>query len=79
MESIHTPNSYKEASTNFNWQDAMTEEIVALETNQTWEVVSPSSSVSIIRSKWVFSVKLRPDGTLDRYKAQLVAQGNKQE
>ncbi|RVW37445.1 Retrovirus-related Pol polyprotein from transposon TNT 1-94 [Vitis vinifera] len=30
-------------------------------------------------SKWVSSVKLRSDGSLDRYKARLIALGNKQE
>jgi hypothetical protein len=25
--------------------------------------------------KWVFKKKLRPDGTIDKYKAQLVAKG----
>ena len=73
MEYIPIPNSYEEASSDPNWQDAMTEEIVALETNQTWEVVSPPFGVSISGSKWVFSVKLQPSGTLGRCKARLVA------
>lgn len=77
MESIPIPNSYKEANIDPNWQDAMTDEIVALKTNQTWEVVSPPAA-SIMGSKRVYSNKLKPDGTLDRYKARLVAQGYKQ-
>lgn len=32
-----------------------------------------------IGSKWVFSIKLRSDGSLDRYKAWPVVLGNKQE
>jgi hypothetical protein len=42
-------------------------------------VVPCLSNVKAIGCKWVYSVKLCFDGTLDRYKAQLVALGNKQE
>jgi hypothetical protein len=33
----------------------------------------------VIDCKWVYSIRLHFDGTLDRYKAWLVALGNKQE
>ncbi|XP_058077564.1 uncharacterized mitochondrial protein AtMg00810-like [Magnolia sinica] len=42
-------------------------------------MVSCPSHVKLIGSKWVFSVKLRPDRSVDRYKARLVALGNRQE
>jgi hypothetical protein len=35
--------------------------------------------VKAVGCKWVFSIKLRSDGTLDWYKARLVALGNMQE
>ncbi|GKV06593.1 hypothetical protein SLEP1_g18466 [Rubroshorea leprosula] len=37
------------------------------------------SNVSIIGSRWVFSIKLKIDDSIERYKARLVAQGYKQE
>ena len=37
------------------------------------------SNVKAIGCKWVYSIKLYYDGTLNQYKAQLVALGNKQE
>ncbi|KAL6324951.1 hypothetical protein AAG906_019859 [Vitis piasezkii] len=49
------------------WQNAMQAELQALEENHTWDIVP------------FFSVKLHSDGSLDRYKARLVALGNKQE
>ena len=54
----------------------MEEELSALQQNQTWVTVPCPSSVKPIGSKWVYSIKLKADGTLDRYKARLVALGN---
>ena len=50
-------------------------EIVALEANGTWDLVSLPYDVSPIGSKWVFEIKRRADGSLERYKARLVEKG----
>ena len=57
----------------------MDEEIEALNANHTWDFVSQPSTTSVIGSEWVYTIKVKPNGTLDRYKACLVAQGYKQE
>lgn len=57
----------------------MEEELLALKENDTWDIVSCPSNVRPIGCKWVYSIKLHSDGTLDRYKARLVVLGNKQE
>ena len=57
----------------------MVEELAALEHNGTWDLVSPPSGVRPITCKWVYKVKTRSDGSLERHKARLVARGFQQE
>ncbi|KAL0423542.1 UNVERIFIED_CONTAM: hypothetical protein Sradi_0889000 [Sesamum radiatum] len=52
--------------------------LLALEQKQTWEVVPLADGKQAIGCKWVFTVKLKDDGSLDRYKVQLVAKGYSQ-
>ncbi|KAL6346216.1 hypothetical protein AAG906_027970 [Vitis piasezkii] len=51
----------------------MEQEYQALLKNQTWSLVPPPSNAKIIRCKWVFKLKHKPDGSIDRYKARLKA------
>ncbi|XP_071677072.1 uncharacterized protein [Lolium perenne] len=57
----------------------MAQEIAALERTGTWDVVTPPSSVRPITCKWVYKIKNRSDGSLERYKARLVARGFQKE
>jgi len=41
----------------------------------TWDVVERQASSNVVDSKWVFKVKKIADGTIDKYKACLVARG----
>jgi hypothetical protein len=56
----------------------MDEEYRALMKNNTWHLVSPSSASNIIDCKWVFKIKRKHDGSVERYKVRLVAKGFKQ-
>ena len=53
----------------------MGEEMQALIQNETWELVPKLKDVKPISCKWVYMLKVRPDGLIKRYKARLVAQG----
>ena len=69
------PKSVSEAQTHPGWQQAMIEEMTALHANNTWELVPLPSGKSIVGCRWVYTVKVGPDGKIDRLKARLVAKG----
>jgi len=55
------------------------EETAALERTGTWDLVPIPTHVRPITCKWVYKVKTHSDGSLERYKACLVAHGFQQE
>jgi hypothetical protein len=79
LSSVSVPTCYSQAVKDVRWIKAMNEELQALQENFTWDIVSCPPDVKPIGCKWVYSVKLNSDGSLNRYKARLVALGNKQE
>ncbi|CAN0896019.1 Retrovirus-related Pol polyprotein from transposon TNT 1-94 [Linum grandiflorum] len=76
---VAIPSSYKEACLDPRWNQAMKEENQALIDNGTWTIVPRPDDATVIGSRWVYTIKFKPDGTIDRYKARLVAQGYRQE
>ena len=46
--------------------------------NATWEVIERPYGCKPIESRWVFKKKLRPNGTIKRYKVSLVIKGYSQ-
>ncbi|KAK6128802.1 hypothetical protein DH2020_037438 [Rehmannia glutinosa] len=53
----------------------MHQELQALERNNTWSLTHLPKGKKAIGCKWVYKVKLNPDGTVARHKARLVAKG----
>jgi hypothetical protein len=51
----------------------MTEELSALNRTGTWDIVPLPPNVVPITCKWVFKVKTKSIGSIERYKARLVA------
>ncbi|CAM8996453.1 unnamed protein product [Rhodiola kirilowii] len=72
------PNSVSEALAHSGWRDAMVEEMNALDANGTWVLTDLPPGARSIGCKWVFTVKVNPDGSVARLKARLVAKGYSQ-
>ena len=79
VEEEREPTSFEEASQKTEWIKAMEEEIKALVENQTWDLVPKPRDVKPVSCKWVYKIKTRPDGSIERYKARLVARGFSQQ
>lgn len=69
------PCGFKSAAKNPAWLSAMEDEMQALRSNNTWDLVPRPSTSNIVGSKWVYRTKYNSDGTIQRLKARLVAQG----
>lgn len=50
----------------------MQTEISALEQNRTWDITSLPPEKNVIGCKWVYKIKHKSDGSIERRKANLV-------
>ena len=61
------------------WQDAMQAEYDSLMKNGVFKLVKLPNGRDVLDNKWVFKIKRNSDGTIQRYKARLVARGFSQQ
>lgn len=72
------PNTYEEAVASVDrnkWLEAMQEELNSLVKNQTYDLVTLPKDKRAIECRWVFRIKRNKDGSIERFKARLVARG----
>ncbi|GAA0146183.1 transmembrane signal receptor [Lithospermum erythrorhizon] len=72
------PYLFKQANGSVEWRQAIQEEIAILEKNHTWEVVDLPTGHNPIGCKWIYKVKCKKDGSVERLKAKFVAKGYNQ-
>ncbi|KAK4270798.1 hypothetical protein QN277_019568 [Acacia crassicarpa] len=75
VEKESIPRNFEEAISDPKWKQAIEEELRALHKNGTWKITDLPRGKSVVSSKWVFTVKYNPDGSVNKYKARLVARG----
>ena len=72
------PLSYTEAACEEEWIRAMREEMLAIDRNDTWELVTPPPNCRPIGLKWIFKLEKNPRGEVIKYKARLLVKGYSQ-
>ena len=80
---VGEPESYAEAMTRpeeerKHWHKAALDEIQSLIENGTFELVQLPPGRKAIGSRWTFKLKRNADGSIERYKGRVVAQGYSQ-
>ncbi|KAI3638829.1 hypothetical protein MIR68_003327 [Amoeboaphelidium protococcarum] len=80
-DSRHIPQTYREAMTlpdSGFWQEAVDSEWGSMLKNETLERCVLPPGRKALPCRWVFKIKIKSDGTIERYKARLVIKGFKQ-
>ncbi|KAH9141879.1 hypothetical protein AeRB84_013996, partial [Aphanomyces euteiches] len=75
---VPVPRSYAEAKASKfwpHWLNAIKSEFNSLITNGTWKYIKGKSHDRLLSTTWVFRVKEKEDGSIDRFKARLVVRG----
>nr|GEV49902.1 putative ribonuclease H-like domain-containing protein [Tanacetum cinerariifolium] len=72
------PSSFEQALKSEKYKKAMDDEMKALKKNKTWDQCALPQEKKPVGCRWIFTVKYKPDGRVERYKVQLVAKGHTQ-
>ena len=73
------PSTWQQAMKHKYWRDAMSREFNSTNENRTSDLVEASQHMNVVVCRWVFTIKYNPDGSIDKYKAQIVAKGYHQQ
>ena len=69
------PKTFQQAMKSDKWKKTVNVELEAMEQNRTWDIVSLPVGKNVVGCRWIFTIKYNADGTVERNKGRLVAQG----
>ena len=72
---VQLPRTIHEALNQSDWRKVVFYEMSALEKTSTWEIVDLPKDKNMVGCKWIFTIKHRANGSVERLKARLVAKG----
>ncbi|GJZ91070.1 putative RNA-directed DNA polymerase [Tanacetum coccineum] len=75
ITSGNEPKNFNQAFEDKIWKEAMKKEVRALEENDTWTLVDLPNRKHVVNSRWVYKIKYKSNGEVERFKARLVAKG----
>ena len=75
VSSSYEPQYYHQVDHFPQWREAIKAELDALESTNTWSVVPLPQGKHPIGCRWIYKIKYRSDGSVERHKARLVAKG----
>ncbi|KAK3035841.1 hypothetical protein RJ639_032978 [Escallonia herrerae] len=75
LSTVSIPHNVHEALADPRWKKAMNEKMKSLQENKTWEVIDRPPGKKLVRCRWIYTVKYKADGTIERFKLRLVAKG----
>ena len=75
ISSVSLPKNTNEALSHPGWRQAMVDEMTVLHSTGTWDLVVLPFGKFPVGCRWVYTIKVGPDGQVDRLKTRLVAKG----
>ena len=75
ISNYQEPQNFHEANSQEVWKEAMQEELKALDQHNTWSITKLPTGKKAVGCKWIYKLKFKSDGSIERHKARLVARG----
>ena len=75
ISNLHVPRNIQEALNDPDWKSTVMKEMNVMRRSGTWEDVDLPMDKKTVGFKWVFTVKCKANGSIERFQARLMANG----